>query len=91
MLVAREAGSRKQYGLPPGTLDSGMVAAHFGVSQPTLQRWRKTGLLPQPEMLVGRKLLWSESVLAEVEANMKAAATAHFRLRALGVNREVAV
>ena len=83
MLHVREAGSRKQYGLPPGMMDSDGVAAHFGVSVGTVSIWRKKGLMPQPVMKVGRKLLWSDAVLDEAAANMKAAATAHFRARGM--------
>ena len=84
MLHVREAGSRhKHYGLPPNTLDAVSVAAHFGISVGTLGIWRKKGLIPQPIMKVGRRLLWSNAVLDEATANMEAAATAHLRARGM--------
>jgi predicted site-specific integrase-resolvase len=40
-------------------------AAHwYGVSEKTLSRWRKRGLLPRPTVtLPNRRVLWSETAL----------------------------
>lgn len=59
---------------PPVFLSPAQVARRYGVSLPTLWRWRQAGRLPEPRRLGANTVRWHLDDLAAFEAGQRSAA-----------------